>query len=142
MTFLNTAYRKVRGAFLRAYTFTTAALSVFWGRFFCALFNTRPGLKRGVLVFVLFGLVALPAHLFLGGAALVASLIWAFALFALFLGMGAERAAIEWSPVFVLPPLDAFVFWQWHALEKKRFLAVLCALALGACGALAVKVLS
>ncbi|WP_262694490.1 hypothetical protein [Kordiimonas aquimaris] len=137
MIFISKAYRKVRGALVRIYTVSKAAVGKTISRFFYALFHTRPGLKRGALVLLLFAAVVVPFSVF-SGQMLYVSGLWALMLFALFLGMGAERAAIEWSPVFALPPISAFAFWRWHALEKKRFLAVLTALAVGAgCTAIA-----
>ena len=94
------------------------------GRFFYA----RPALKRGLFAFGLFAIIGLPVAA-IGVPAL--SGIWGAALFALFLGMGAERASLEWDPVFALPPVRNFAFWQWHGLEKKRFIAVVVALSTG-----------
>lgn len=130
MTFILNAYRKVRCAVVRIFNVSKAAFGKTISRFFHSLFHTRPGLKRGVLVLLLFIVVVVPSA-FLPVDALQVSGLWAAMLLMLFLGMGAERAAIEWSPVFALPPISTFAFWRWHALEKKRFLAVLCALAVG-----------
>jgi len=98
------------------------------GRFFYAQTHRRSALKRGLFSFGLYGAIALPAAI-IGMPVLAA--FWALALLTLFLGMGAERASLEWDPVFALPPARNFAFWRWHALEKKRFLAVLFALASG-----------
>lgn len=103
-----------------------AALGMRGSRFFHALFLTRPGLRRAALVLALYAAGAALAALMLASAGL--ALIWALVLLALFWGMGAERAALEWDPVFSLPPVSAFAFWRWHALEKKRFVATLLAL--------------
>ena len=104
---------------------TTMAVT---GRFF----YRRPALKRGMLALALYGVPVLTAAILpFPGVILTIGAAWALALFMLFLGMGAERAALDWGPVFALPPLKSFAFWRWHALEKKRFLAVLLALATG-----------
>ncbi len=107
------------GAALRLISAPYAAM----GRFFYA----RPALKRGLLALCLFGLLALPLQLvFAAGVAL-----WACFLLGLFLGMGAERACTDWGDTFALPRPRDFAFWRWHALERKRFCAVLIALAAG-----------
>jgi len=93
-----------------------------------ASFYSRPALKRGLLVFGLFTALALPLGLLAGQWGVVA---WALVLAALFLGMGAERASTDWSEVFALPALRNFAFWRWHALERKRYVAALTALAIG-----------
>jgi hypothetical protein len=115
-----------------------AALSAGWSRFFYAVFNSRPGLKRGALVLVLYAGFSVPVMFVFGWLAP----IWALMLLALFWGMGAERASLEWDPVFALPPLSAFAFWRWHALEKKRFIAVLLALGGGVAATLLIEVLA
>lgn len=97
------------------------------GRLLNALFHTRPALKRGGLVLVLYSVPVCLAAL-LSAPTIVVGVVWALALLMLFLGMGAERAATDWDPVFALPPLKSFAFWRWHALEKKRFLAAVSAL--------------
>jgi hypothetical protein len=89
------------------------------------LLDRRPAVKRGLLVLVLYGLIGLPLTAAFGG---VFAAIWALMLGCLFLGMGAERAAISWDSMFALPPLRSFQFWRWQALERKRFMAVLSAL--------------
>jgi hypothetical protein len=102
------------------------------GRFF----YTRPALKRGALALVLQQLVVLPLGLIAAGSgvglvdiwAALVSLQWTIFLVGLFWGMGAERASTEWDGTFALPPLKSFDFWRWHALEKKRFMAVLVSL--------------
>ena len=128
---ITSACRWVRGAFVRAFHAAWVPIKRAVNRTFTIIFNTRPGLKRGALVLTLFALVAVPACVVVPHAALSVSVVWALVLFALFLGMGAERAAVEWSPTFALPPLGAFAFWRWHTLEKKRFIAVIAALVLG-----------
>lgn len=105
----------------------TAALKGFLGRFF----YTRPALKRGVLVVGLMGPFVVLGH---AVAAPLLSVCVAVVLLALFWGMGAERAATDWDPVFSLPPVSAFAFWHWQPLERKRFYAVL--FALGICAAI------
>ncbi len=117
-----------------------AALSVSLGRFFYAIFNTRPALKRACLVAVLYSVPTVLAALF-SVAALVVG-VWALMLLAVFWGMGAERAAIEWDKTFSLPPLSAFAFWRWHGLEKKRFIAVIVALSAMWLSTAAIQVLS
>lgn len=94
------------------------------GRFF----YTRPALKRGAFAFGLFAVIGLPVAAV--GVPMLSGL-WAVALLALFLGLGAERASLEWDPVFALPPVRNFAFWRWHGLEKKRFTAVIVALGIG-----------
>ncbi|WP_262689776.1 hypothetical protein [Kordiimonas aestuarii] len=102
-------------------------------------FYTRPALKRGALVLALQLVVLLPLSFFAlkGGQGIVPlaltlfMFIWCAFLFGLFLGMAAERAATDWDDVFALPPLNAFLFWRWHALERRRFMAVAGALLLG-----------
>lgn len=128
---ITSACRWVRGAFARAFHALWAPIKRAVSRIFTATFNTRPGLKRGALMLILFAFVAMPVCIVVPDAALSASGIWALMLVCLFLGMGAERAAVEWSPTFALPPLSAFAFWRWHALEKKRFVCAVLALALG-----------
>lgn len=94
------------------------------GRFF----YVRPALKRAFLVLALFLPFAAVSHL----AGVPDISVWAAVfLLALFWGMGAERATIDWDPVFSLPPVKSFAFWRWHPLERKRFNAVLLALASG-----------
>lgn len=100
-----------------------AALSASLGRFF----YTRPALKRAGLVALLYSAPLLTADLF--SEAAVVGAVWALMLLSLFWGMGAERASVEWDDVFSLPPVGSFAFWRWHGLEKKRFLAVIAALA-------------
>lgn len=122
-------------ALLRALRSIRAAMASTIGRFFYA----RPALKRGALALVLQQLVVLPLVLAASGAgiglvdifAALLCLNWTVFLMGVFWGMGAERAALDWDDVFALPPLKAFDFWHWHALEKKRFIAVLVALMLG-----------
>ncbi|MBL4838484.1 MAG: hypothetical protein JKY34_12990 [Kordiimonadaceae bacterium] len=98
------------------------------GRFFVAQFHSRPVLKRGLFALGLFASVGVPAAVI---GVPVLAVVWAGAVFTLFLGMGAERASLEWGPVIALPPARSFAFWRWHTLEKKRFFAVLVALAVG-----------
>lgn len=95
------------------------------GHFLYESLRMRPALKRGLLAFVL----ALPVSLalaFVGLASLAP--VWAFMLAFLFLGLGAERHALEWDSTFALPHLGAFAFWHWHAIERKRFLSALLGL--------------
>jgi len=106
-----------------------AALSASLGRFFYAIFNSRPALKRASLVAALYLVPALLAAPF--SAAVLVGGIWALMLLAVFWGMGAERAATDWDRVFSLPPVSSFAFWRWHGLEKKRFLAVIAVLCAG-----------
>ncbi|WP_417451272.1 hypothetical protein [Kordiimonas sp.] len=102
-------------------------------------FYTRPALKRGALVLGLQLVVLLPLSFFAlsGGGGLLAltltllMFVWCAFLFGLFLGMAAERAATDWGDIFALPPLGAFLFWRWHALEKKRFISVMASLLFG-----------
>lgn len=113
----------------------TAATASAIGRFF----YTRPALKRGALALGLQQLVLVPLGLLANAAdpglmdvwAALIGLQWSVFLIGLFWGMGAERAATDWDSVFALPPLRSFDFWCWHALEKKRFSAVLVALCSG-----------
>jgi len=98
------------------------------GRFFYGLFHIRPSLKRGVLAFCLCVAVAAPFAIVDLPAVAPA---WAAMLATLFLGMGAERAALEWDDMFALPPIHTFAFWRWHALERKRFLAAIIGITLG-----------
>jgi len=95
---------------------------------FSSVFTLRPALRRAGLVFGLYAVLALPMVLL--GFLLPAGL-WAVFLTALFLGLGAERASLEWDATFALPPVRSFAFWRWQALERKRFLGALAALGLG-----------
>lgn len=119
--------QKILGWLRAIRTFVVKRLLIV-GRFFYVRLNMRPGLKRGLFAFALYGALALPAAV--AGVPLLA-MLWAPALVMLFLGMGAERASLEWDPVFALPRARDFAFWRWHALEKKRFSAVLIALGFG-----------
>jgi len=107
------------------------AVRAFFARSFRTLssfFAGRPALTRAWLVFALYGLLALPAVLL---GTLLPAVAWALFLAALFWGMGAERASLEWDAVFTLPSPGSFAFWRWHALERKRFLSALAALVTG-----------
>lgn len=108
------------------------------GHFLCESMRMRPALKRGLLAFLL----ALPVSLALSlvGLASLAP-VWAFMLAFLFLGLGAERHALEWDSTFALPHLGAFAFWHWHALERKRFLAAVFGLMAATVTAVTVGVL-
>lgn len=119
----------------KIYVLVKAALSASLGRFF----YTRPALKRGGLVLAILVVPTLAGYL-VDISILSVAAIWAPIVAALFLGMGAERAAIDWDPVFSLPPVSAFAFWRWHALEKKRFLAALSAVVVGVAGAAVLSV--
>ncbi len=98
------------------------------GRIFYAQTQMRPGFRRGLFALGLYAAIAVPAAIV---GAQVLACVWAAGLFMLFLGMGAERASLDWDPVLALPPVRSFAFWRWHALERKRFLAVLVALSFG-----------
>ena len=89
---------------------------------------SRPALKRGLLVLLLFGVPALPLTVLFGA---FAPATWGLVLGAVFLGLGAERASTDWDDMFALPAPRNFKFWHWHALERKRYLAVLAALITG-----------
>ncbi|MEX0300285.1 MAG: hypothetical protein AB3N28_14520 [Kordiimonas sp.] len=97
-------------------------------RFFYVQTQMRPGLRRGLFAFGLYAAIAVPAEVV---GVPVLAIGWATALFMLFLGMGAERSSLDWDPFFALPPARSFAFWRWHALEKKRFVAVVLALFFG-----------
>lgn len=105
------------------------------GRFF----YVRPALKRATLVLSLFLPFAAASHL-VGVPGISA---WAAVfLLALFWGMGAERTAIDWDPLFSLPPLKSFAFWRWQPLERKRFSAVLLVLTFSAVAVFLAKALT
>ena len=101
-------------------------------------FRARPALRRGLLVFFLFCVPALPLVLVAGSFSL---LLWACVLAAVFLGLGAERASTNWDDVFALPAARHFKFWRWQALERRRYQAVLCALGVGQALVLLIPVL-
>ena len=92
------------------------------------MLNHRPALKRGLLVLLLFAVLAVPLAALFG---VWAASLWALVLAAVFLGLGAERTSTDWDAMFALPAPRYFKFWQWHALERKRYFAVLAALAMG-----------
>ena len=92
------------------------------------MLDHRPALKRGLLVLLLFAVLAVPLTALFGGWA---TFVWALMLAAVFIGLGAERDSTDWDAVFALPALRHFKFWRWHGLERKRYVAVLAALALG-----------
>ncbi len=99
-----------------------AAVAAAIGRFF----YVRPALKRAILVLMLFLPFAAVSHLVaVPGIAVCAAVF----LLAFFWGMGAERAALDWDPVFSLPPVKSIAFWRWQPLERKRFKAVSLVLA-------------
>lgn len=114
---------------------TLAAVTSGVGRFF----YRRPALKRALLAFILQQVVLVPfallgGHTSLGFVHLAASFFcvgWTAFLFGVFWGMGAERASVEWDSVFALPTVASFRVWRWHALERKRFFAVIMALSTG-----------
>ena len=133
-------YQLVAGAFARVFSAAPvvspfAALKAAVSRFF----YSHPAMKRGALVLVLQLVVLLPLSfitLSAGAGLLALSLtlfmfVWCAFLLGVFLGMAAERAATDWDAIFALPPLRAFLFWRWHTLERKRFMAVVGALCLG-----------
>lgn len=140
MTFLSTA-RKRAAALWRAITSPFTALGFTLGRFF----YPRPALKRAALALALQQLVLLPLGCLTAGGptiilafwVLLIGLAWTFFLFGLFWGMAAERASTEWDSIFALPTAQSFMPWRWHALERKRFLAVTFALAAGLLASLA-----
>ncbi len=117
-----------------------AVLGKTLGRFFYVLFHTRPALKRGALSLFLY---AVPTAVAAAGPVSLSTFgtFWAFGLLMLFWGMGAERAATDWDPVFFLPHPRSFAFWHWHALEKKRFLAAIMALVSGVASVVFLEVL-
>jgi len=108
-------------------TFLRRVSAIFATKVLGAL-SSRPALMRALLVTALFGAVAVPVAALLGAGF---GAVWALWLAALFLGMGAERDSTEWNVVFALPALRHFQFWRWQALERKRYQAVLFALAVG-----------
>ena len=101
------------------------------GGAFSRFFYSRPAAKRVLLVTLLW-LPSMLVDLVLGQA--FAAPLWALMLVTLLLGMGAERAALEWDPFFSLPPLKSFAFWRWQPLERKRFIAAVASLATGSVG--------
>ena len=135
MTNLTSLLRRVADGLMRLSAFLLVSLKSGLGRFF----YTRPALKRFALVVGLHSVVLVPLVLLetFGGPGLLALWLvlaflgWSLFLLGLFWGFGAERAATEWDDVFALPPLSSLAFWRWHALEKKRFCAVLAALGTG-----------
>lgn len=135
MKFFLPVYHAAVGTLLRAAARSSSLLKAAVGRFF----YVHPVLKRAGLVFALLLLVLVPLGTFavVGGDTLFALMLtclmimWCAFLFGLFLGLGAERASVDWDNVFALPPLRAFAFWRWHAIERKRFLGVLGALFFG-----------
>ncbi|PCI59463.1 MAG: hypothetical protein COB37_11495 [Kordiimonadales bacterium] len=110
----------VRAFFVRRHTQISTSIS--------GLFSARPALKRGLLVFCLYCVPAAPLAAI--GLHAVTAAVAAF-LLALFLGMAAERASLEWNRSFSLPRLRAFCFWRWERTERTRFYAVLIALTVG-----------
>ena len=112
-----------------------AALGAALGRFF----YTRPAFKRALLAVALWA-PSILVQLMVGSNEI--GLAWALLLAAFFWGMGAERAALDWDPVFSLPLLRSFAFWRWQPLERKRFLALAATLLTGGLVSLAWGVLA
>ncbi len=135
MKFLLPVYHAAVGTLARAATLSLSSLKAALGRFF----YSHPTLKRAGLVFALQLVVLIPLGIFaaVGSDALFALMLtclmimWCAFLIGLFLGLGAERASMDWDSIFALPPVRAFAFWRWHAIERKRFLGVLGAIFLG-----------
>lgn len=114
----------VRAFFVRLYT----QISTQFSTSVSGIFTAKPALTRGWLVFGLYCVPAVPLALF---GLHAATTVLAAVLLGLFLGMGAERASLEWSSSFSLPRLRSFCFWRWEVTERNRFYAVLIALAAG-----------
>ncbi len=135
MLYILAPVKRWAAALWRAITSPFSALGFTLGRFF----YQRPALKRAALALALQQLVLLPLVSVATSAAgvvfafwvVLLGLAWTFFLFGLFWGMAAERASTEWDSIFSLPTARSFLPWRWHALERKRFLAVSCALAAG-----------
>ncbi|WP_417459222.1 hypothetical protein [Kordiimonas sp.] len=135
MKFFLPVFHAAVGTLMRAAAMPFSSLKAAVGRFFYA----HPTFKRAGLVFALQLVVLVPLGIFatVGGDALFALMLtcfmamWCAFLTGLFLGLGAERASSDWDSIFALPPLQAFVFWRWHAIERKRFYGVLGAIFMG-----------
>lgn len=87
------------------------------GRFFFA----QPVLKRGLLAGALYSPV-FGIQFIAPGAPVCLGVVVGVGLVAVFLGIGAERAATEWDKTFSLPPIGAFAFWRWQPAERRRFI--------------------
>jgi len=102
------------------------------------MLDRRPALKRGLLVLLLFAILAVPLTALGSGWA---AFVWAVMLAAVFIGLGAERDSTDWDAIFALPALRHFKFWRWQALERKRYVAVLVALVFGQASGLIIPVI-